>query len=125
MKPIGTHCLLELYGCPAKLLNDAPFVSGALNGAAALAKSTLLQEVNYSFLPHGLTALALLAESHLAIHTWPEYGYAAVDIFTCGPEVDPEKACMFLIEKFEAETHSLVSMPRGFTPDYDPSTPRG
>jgi S-adenosylmethionine decarboxylase len=125
MKPVGTHCLLELFGCPAELLDDAEFIGESLREAATLAKSTLLQEISHRFLPHGLTALALLAESHIAIHTWPEHRFAAIDIFTCGPEVDPEKACGFLTEKFRAETHSLISVPRGFTPEYDPTTPKG
>ena len=125
MKPVGTHCLLELFGCPPEVLDDAEFVAQSLREAASLARSTLLQEVSHQFLPHGLTALALLAESHLAIHTWPEHRFVAIDIFTCGPEVDPEKACGYLTKRFRAETHALISVPRGFTPETDAETPKG
>lgn len=78
--------------------------------------STLLKLSSHQFYPQGVTALALLAESHLSIHAWPEHGYAAVDIFTCGEDARPHQACEYLVERFAARQHSLVVLPRGLVP---------
>ena len=109
---VGTHCLLELYDCPAELLNDRAFIERALREAAREAKSTLLSEVSHQFLPHGVTAFVLLAESHISIHTWPENGYAAVDVFTCGEHTKPETACQYLARALHAGKQTLLTLPR-------------
>jgi S-adenosylmethionine decarboxylase len=110
--PVGIHCILELYGCPATLLNDAAFIQQTLREGAEWAESTLIDEVAHQFHPHGVTALALLAESHISIHTWPETGYAAADIFTCGAHTKPEKACQYFVKMFQADQHLLLKLPR-------------
>jgi S-adenosylmethionine decarboxylase len=112
LAPVGTHCILELYDCPSKLLNDASYIQASLQEAAKQAESTLLREVLHQFDPQGVTALALLAESHISIHTWPEKGYAAVDVFTCGQHTKPEQACYYLIQVLKAEQHSLCTLQR-------------
>ncbi len=112
LSPVGTHCILELYDCPAQLLNDPSFIQHTLREAAYCARSTVLNEVLHQFEPHGVTALVLLAESHISIHTWPESGYAAVDVFTCGQHTDPEKACGYLLKTLEAGHHYLKTFPR-------------
>ena len=109
---VGTHCILELYGCPATVLNDAQKIQQALREASRVAKSTLLGEIHHAFQPHGVTALALLAESHISVHTWPETGYAAVDVFTCGDHTMPEKACVYLASSLEAADYSLQTVAR-------------
>ncbi|BAD80039.1 hypothetical protein syc1849_d [Synechococcus elongatus PCC 6301] len=109
---VGTHCILELYGCPAELLNDADQIQANLRAAATEAGATLLQETCHRFEPQGVTALALLAESHISIHTWPESGYAAVDVFTCGSHTQPETACHFLIEAFRSRQYTLHTLRR-------------
>ncbi len=111
--PIGTHCILEVRGCPFHLLNDLAFIEQSLELASQKGLSTLLQLTSQKFDPQGVTALALLAESHLSIHTWPEHGYAAIDMFTCGDHATPKVACEFLIERFEATDHTLLVLPRG------------
>ncbi|NRB07504.1 MAG: adenosylmethionine decarboxylase [Richelia sp.] len=111
--PVGTHCILELYECPTDLLNNLVFIRDSLQEAAKRAKSTLLKEITHQFHPYGVTALVLLAESHISIHTWPETGYIAVDIFTCGQHTEPEKACKFLLEAFQASNHVILNFPRG------------
>ncbi len=111
--PVGSHCILELYDCPTNLLNDAVFIQDSLREAAKRAKSSLLKEVTHQFHPYGVTALALLAESHISIHTWPENGYIAVDIFTCGEHTEPEKACKYLAQTFQAKKHVLLTLVRG------------
>ena len=110
--PVGTHCILELYGCPAEALNHAGLIQQALRDAAIVADSTLLDEVCHQFQPHGVTALALLAESHISIHTWPETGYAAVDVFTCGAHTQPDKACLHLVKALQAAHHTLQKLER-------------
>ncbi len=113
MANIGTHCILEMYGCPAELLNDEQFVTQAIREATEYGLATLMGEVSHQFTPQGVTALGLLAESHISIHTWPEYGYAAADVFTCGNRANPQKACNFLLERFQASRHSLTKLVRG------------
>ena len=101
------HLLLELYGCDYEKLNDESFLRCTLNRAAKLAKATFLNLISNKFEPQGVTAIALLAESHISIHTWPESNYSAIDIFTCGQNMMPELASQHLIEALKAEEPSL------------------
>tara|TARA_B100001989_G_scaffold133511_1_gene94455 strand:- start:41 stop:475 length:435 start_codon:yes stop_codon:yes gene_type:complete len=103
----GKHLLLELYRCDYEKLNDESFLRCTLNRAAKLAKATVLNLISNKFEPQGVTAIALLAESHISIHTWPESNYSAVDIFTCGQDMMPELASQYLIEALKAAEHSL------------------
>ncbi len=101
------HLLLELYKCDYEKLNDESFLRCTLNMASKLANATVLNLISNKFEPQGVTAIALLAESHISIHTWPESNYSAVDIFTCGQNMMPEYASQYLIEALNAEEHSL------------------
>jgi len=101
------HLLLELYGCDYEKLNDESFLRCTLNKAAKLANATVLNLISNKFEPQGVTAIALLAESHISIHTWPESKYSAVDIFTCGQNMLPELASQYLLEALKVEEHSL------------------
>ena len=101
------HILLELYKCDFDKLNDESFLRCTLNNAAKLANATVLNLISNKFEPQGVTAIALLAESHLSIHTWPEERYCAVDIFTCGENMQPDKSCKYLINSLMAEEHLL------------------
>ena len=101
------HLLLELYRCDREKLNDESFLRCTLNRAAKLANATVLNLISHKFEPQGVTAIALLAESHISIHTWPESNYSAVDIFTCGKNMSPEIASRYLIEALQAQEHSL------------------
>ena len=101
------HLLLELYRCDYEKLNDESFLRCILNRAAKLANATVLNLISNKFEPQGVTAIALLAESHISIHTWPESNYSAVDIFTCGQNMLPELASEYLIETLRAEEHFL------------------
>ena len=101
------HLLLELYKCDSEKLNDESFLRCILNRAAKLANATVLNLISNKFDPQGVTAIALLAESHISIHTWPESNYSAVDIFTCGQNMMPEVASQYLIEALKAEEHFL------------------
>ena len=101
------HLLLELYKCDFEKLNDESFLRCTLNRAAKLAQATVLNLISNKFEPQGVTAIALLAESHISIHTWPESNYSAVDIFTCGQNMLPELASQYLIDALKSEEHSL------------------
>jgi len=101
------HLLLELYRCDPEKLNDESFLRCILSRAAKLANATVLNLISNKFEPQGVTAIALLAESHISIHTWPESNYSAVDIFTCGQNMMPEVASQYLIESLMAKEHSL------------------
>jgi S-adenosylmethionine decarboxylase len=119
--PVGTHCMLELYGCPVELLNNGEFIKQTLVDAAEIARSTLLERITHQFHPQGVTALALLAESHISIHTWPENGYIAADVFTCGEHTTPVEACEFIARAFKSSKHLLMKLPRGkFSPTVQP-----
>ena len=109
---IGRHCILELYQCDHAKLNDESFIRTTLTSSAKIAGATLINLVTHSFKPQGVTGLALLAESHISIHTWPEIGYAAIDVFTCGDHTMPDKACKFLSENFSAQHSSFKNIKR-------------
>jgi S-adenosylmethionine decarboxylase len=120
---VGKHCILELYDCNRSRLDDEAFLRDAITTAAKRAGATLLHLVTHRFDPQGVTGLALLAESHISIHTWPESGYAAVDVFTCGDHTMPERACAVLIEQLLCGRHKLTSFRRE-TPEGIDANPR-
>lgn len=112
IEAVGKHCILELYDCDRSRLDDQVFLRDAIAAAADCAGATLLHLITHRFEPQGVTGLALLAESHISIHTWPESGYAAVDVFTCGDHTMPEKACQALCMELVAGHHKLTSFRR-------------
>ncbi|HEY7536281.1 MAG TPA: adenosylmethionine decarboxylase [Thermodesulfobacteriota bacterium] len=89
MRALGRHLLAEYLGCDPKVLNDLERVKDCMLEAASYSGATVLGSSFHYFTPQGVSGVIVIAESHLAIHTWPEYEYAAVDIFTCGVVVDP------------------------------------
>ncbi len=119
---IGRHCILELYDCPSYLLDNQSLIQQALREAAEIAKSTLLGELSHKFDPQGVTALVLLAESHISIHTWPESGYAAVDVFTCGAHTLPEAACDYIAKTLQSGRYELQTLSRSGPPSYIPES---
>ena len=118
---VGKHCILELYGCDSAKLDDEAFLRDTITAAAKRAGATLLNLITHRFEPQGVTGLALLAESHISIHTWPELGYAAVDVFTCGDHTMPEKACAVLAAELSANDHKLTSFRRETPPSISES----
>jgi S-adenosylmethionine decarboxylase len=110
---LGTHLLVELRDCNPKILKDLNKVKNALVSAAKEAKATIVDISFHEFSPFGISGMVIIAESHLSIHTWPEYSYAAVDIFTCGDLIKPEVAAAFLTSEFECKSPSFVEIKRG------------
>ena len=113
--------LLELFDCDLDAINSLDAVKGALVEAARRAQATIVDVVFHEFNPFGISGVVVIAESHLSIHTWPEYRYAAVDIFSCGDVLQPEVAASYLVEQFGAERTSVVEMQRGMF--LNPSVP--
>lgn len=113
MNALGRHLLLELKDCNKEVLNDLGSLKGMLLAAANEAGANVLGESFHQFNPHGVSGVVIIAESHLFIHTWPEHGYAAVDIFTCGNSVQTEKAAQKIIRELGAKSHSILEIQRG------------
>ncbi|MCE5195138.1 MAG: adenosylmethionine decarboxylase [Nitrospiraceae bacterium] len=113
MHALGKHLLVELKDCDPEIIKSLEKVKNAMVSAAKKARATIIDVSFHEFSPFGISGMVIIAESHLSIHTWPEYGYAAVDIFTCGDIIKPEAAANFLIEKFKCKNPSVVEMKRG------------
>lgn len=112
MKSLGRHILAEFHGCDYNALNDLQGIEQSMNEAAHVSGATIVQSVFHMFSPYGVSGVVVVSESHLAIHTWPEYGYAAVDYFSCGP-VDCEAAIRYLEGVFAAEHVEMREVQRG------------
>ncbi len=113
---VGTHIITELSGCNVEKLSDLDGVREALLEAAERAQATVLDVSLHRFQPQGVSGVAVIAESHISVHTWPELGYAALDIYTCGEAALPEKGCAYLSEYFEAEHVCSSVIQRGLSP---------
>ncbi len=111
MKAIGRHLILEMWGC--KNLDSVQATETALREMVVALEVTLLDLKVYPFSPAGVTGMAIVSESHLVIHTWPEHGYAAVDLFTCGARRDPDAAMPVLREHFQPERVQVMEVTRG------------
>ncbi len=113
MTALGQHILVEFYGCTPEILNDVSTIEKGMVAAASDAGATVINSTFHHFSPYGVSGVVVIQESHLAIHTWPEYGYAAVDLFTCGDQVDTWLAFDHLKKTFEARNYSAMEMRRG------------
>lgn len=113
MQALGQHLLIELFECNENILNDEEKIKEILTCAAEECGSTVLNVSSHKFSPQGVSVVVMIAESHLSIHTWPEYNYAACDVFTCGVAIKPEKAVDYLVEKLEAKKFIFHEIKRG------------
>lgn len=116
MNALGRHILVEFIGCSPDILNDVSVIETAMVNAAQKAGATVIQSTFHHFSPFGVSGVVVIQESHLAIHTWPEYQYAAVDLFTCGESVDSWISFDLLKEAFQAKNQSVLEMHRGPLP---------
>ncbi len=113
MSALGRHILAEFYGCPSDDLCNLNLIKQHMVEAAIEAGAEVRETVFHQFCPQGISGVVVISESHLAIHTWPEYGYAAVDVFTCGQTVDPWVSCNYLKKAFSARNMSAREIKRG------------
>ncbi len=115
MKALGTQLAVELFDCDENILNDYRLLEQSLVEAATNAGATVVDSVFHQFNPYGISGAVIIAESHVAIHTWPEYQYAALDIFTCGNEADPDIIAGEVKEILRAERMQVSRILRGVT----------
>jgi S-adenosylmethionine decarboxylase len=110
---LGRHLLVELYDCDVAVIDNLDVVKRVMLEAARLARATVVDVVFHAFSPFGISGVVVIAESHLSVHTWPEYRYAAVDVFSCSDGLQVAEATRHLIERFAAQRASIVEVQRG------------
>jgi S-adenosylmethionine decarboxylase len=113
MKSLGKHLIIEFHGCDPKVLNDTDACESHLLEAVRLSGATVIQPFFHKFNPHGVSGIIVIAESHFSIHTWPEYGYCALDVFTCGDDIQSEPAVDYLRRSFVANHYTVMEVKRG------------
>ena len=113
MNVLGTHVLLELRECDPQLLDDLAYIREQLLNAAATVDAHVIGESFHQFSPQGVTGILSIAESHISIHTWPEHGYAAADIFTCGDQTKPDRAAAYIIAALRCQDPEITQIRRG------------
>lgn len=113
MEALGRQILVEFYDCDSDKINDVEFVEAAFLEATRKSKATIISHNFHKFSPYGISGVVVIAESHVTIHSWPEYNYAAVDIFTCGDTIDPWVIQEYLKDAFESKNISSMEMKRG------------
>lgn len=110
---LGHHMLVEFYNCSPEVLDDVAGIENHMNEAARACGATIVQSTFHRFEPWGVSGVVVISESHLAIHTWPEYGYASVDLYTCGDDIQSLVAYEYLKEKLEAKGAEIQMLKRG------------
>jgi len=113
MKSLGRHVILELHGVDSNILNDLSKIEKIMTEAVQLCGATIIKPFFHQFSPHGISGIVVIAESHFSIHTWPEYGYAALDLFTCGDQIRPDVAVDYLKKEFKAKHIHMMEIKRG------------
>ncbi|MTI88779.1 MAG: S-adenosylmethionine decarboxylase proenzyme [Balneolaceae bacterium] len=113
MEALGRHILVEYYDCESSSLNNVEHIEESMLSAVKTAKATIISHSFHKFSPYGVSGVVVIAESHVSIHTWPEYNYAAVDIFTCGDTIDPWLIQEQLKEAYGSQNVSSMEMKRG------------
>ncbi len=113
MEALGRQILVEFYDCDSSKINNVDFIEQSMIDGTLKAQATIISHNFHKFSPYGVSGVVVIAESHVAIHTWPEYNYAAVDIFTCGDTINPWVIQEYLKEAFESKNISSMEMKRG------------
>jgi len=110
---LGSHLLVELYGCDGSTLEEERIVGSAMREAAVESEATVVAQSFHEFKPYGVSGAVIIQESHYTIHTWPEHGYAAVDLFYCGGAVKVHKAVEVLEKRFKPSRIKFLVVRRG------------
>lgn len=110
---LGRQLIAELYGCDPRLLDNEPFLRHHVREAARAAGATVLGVHSHRFAPMGISVVAVLSQSHLAIHTWPEHGICSLDLYLCGDSLTPRIAREYLARMLGAERFEEAELPRG------------
>ncbi len=113
MHALGRQVLVEFYQCDEAVLNDAVAIRAIMLEGVRRSGASIITDVFHSFAPQGVSGVIVIAESHVSIHTWPEFGYAAVDIFTCGTEIDPRAVQAYAAARLASANVSSMELKRG------------
>lgn len=113
IEQLGRHILVEYYNCDKEILKDHAVIEEHMRQAAIEANATIVTSCFHKFNPWGVSGAVIIQESHLTIHTWPEYGYASVDLFTCGDSVNPWVGFKYLENALIAERSESTEVARG------------
>lgn len=113
MNTIGYHYVIEASGCDPEILTDANALKKILLEAAKVGEMDVRSTYFYKFTPQGVSGMVIVSESHISIHTWPEKGYAAIDVYTCDTNSKPEKTVNYILEKIKAEYAHITEIERG------------
>ncbi len=130
MKALGKHLIIEFHDCDPRVLDDAEACQDIFLEAARRSGATIIKPFFHQFSPHGVSGIIVIAESHFSVHTWPEYGYCAIDVFTCGDDIEGDAAVDFLRKNLKAQHFSVMEIKRGlldrpsseirYKPEYKP-----
>lgn len=121
----GTHLILDIWDAAPTSLSDLEYVKSTLLDATRKAGATIIGYKFHRFHPEGVSGVILIAESHISIHTWPDKGYASIDIYTCGDKCFPDAAKSKILEAFKARKTDLIRIERGLTPSKEMQIVRG
>ncbi|KKC29679.1 S-adenosylmethionine decarboxylase proenzyme [Caldanaerobacter subterraneus subsp. pacificus DSM 12653] len=113
MNALGRHILAEVYGCDSRILDDVEMIEDIMVQAAIATGAEVREVAFHKFNPQGVSGVVVISESHLTIHTWPELGYAAVDVFTCGDHVNPWDGVNYIARMLKAENMTATEVKRG------------
>lgn len=113
MTTVGYHYIVEATGCSPAIIGDPARTREILLQAARVGRMEVKTSYFFKFNPHGISGMLIIAESHISIHAWPEDGYAAVDVYVCGKNANPEKAIDSILEAFEARHAHITEIKRG------------
>lgn len=113
MESLGRHLIIELYDCNPKNISDVKRVEEVMLAATNAIRAKIVDTIFHTFTPYGVSGIIVIAESHLAIHTWPEYKFASIDVYTCGKKINPWRAYKILEKGFEAKSANAMEMKRG------------
>lgn len=112
-KELGIHTIVEFYGCDKSIIQDSALVEQAFRKASEISGATIVKTTFHHFNPHGISGVVVIAESHFSVHTWPEYGYAAIDFFSCSKDVNVDRAIEYLEEVLKPKHVSRLDLKRG------------
>ena len=115
METMGRHVIAELWQCDFDKLNDMDFIEQTFVDAALKSGAEVREVAFHNFAPQGVSGVVIISESHLTIHSFPEHGYASVDVYTCG-DLDPTIAAKYIAEALGSTSSELVEIPRGMGP---------
>ena len=110
---IGYQVLIDLYNCNYEKMEDLKYVKNMMKELSEILETTVKKVAFHKFKPYGISGVLIIAESHLTIHTWPEYRYVGIDLFTCTKKVNAEKAIKFLCSKLETNDYVIKEIKRG------------